>query len=93
MAETATAREPEADAVERAAAWAQLQPLPCLLTVDLQVPKYHVADVLRLQPGTVLSTRWRVGADVPLRVNGELVAWGEFEVVENRLVVRLTELA
>lgn len=93
MPEAATGRELESDAAERPAAWAQLLPLPCQLTVDLPVPKYCVADVLHLEPSSVVTTHWRVGADVPLRVNGELVAWGEFEVVENRLVVRLTELA
>jgi len=93
MPEAATARELDPDTAERSAAWTQLLPLPCLLTVDLPVPKYHVADVLRLELSSVVATQWRVGADVPLRVNGELVAWGEFEVVENRLVVRLTELA
>ena len=93
MAEAATARQFDAETAEKLAAWTPLLPLPCQLTVDLAIPKYRVADVLVLQPHSILVTHWRVGADVPLRVNGELVAWGEFEVVENRLVVRLTELA
>jgi hypothetical protein len=29
---------------------------------------------------------------VPLQMNGELLAWCEFEVIENRLAVRITEL-
>jgi flagellar motor switch/type III secretory pathway protein FliN len=34
-----------------------------------------------------------VGSDIPLLVNGQLIAWGELEVAGNRLVLRLTELA
>jgi len=93
MAEAALARELDPEPAERSAAWAQVLYLPCQLSVDLPLPKYRVADVLCLQPGSIVTTQWRVGADVPLQVNGELVAWGEFEVIENRLVLRLTELA
>jgi flagellar motor switch/type III secretory pathway protein FliN len=34
-----------------------------------------------------------VSGDVPLWVNGQVIAWCEFEVVHERLGVRLTELA
>jgi flagellar motor switch protein FliN len=73
--------------------WAHVRDLPCKLTVDLPLPAFRVMDLLALEPGSVIDTHWPVGNDVPLRVNGELLAWCEFEVVENRLAVRLTELA
>ncbi len=73
--------------------WASVLRLPCQLTVDLSLPGFKVADLLKLQSGSVVSTNWRVGHDVPLRINGTLVGWSEFEVVGNRLAVRLTELA
>jgi flagellar motor switch/type III secretory pathway protein FliN len=34
-----------------------------------------------------------VRRDVPLRVNGNVIGWSEFEVVGDTLAVRLTELA
>jgi flagellar motor switch/type III secretory pathway protein FliN len=45
-----------------------------------------------LKPSSVINSHWRVGTDIPLRLNGELIASGEFEVVGNNLAVRLTEL-
>jgi flagellar motor switch protein FliN len=73
--------------------WVRVGPLPCLLTVEISVPGFTVADLVHLERGRIITTRSTVGQDVPLRVNGELIAWSEFEVVQNRLAVRLTELA
>jgi flagellar motor switch/type III secretory pathway protein FliN len=73
--------------------WVRVDPLPCLLTIEISVPGFTVADLVNLEPGRVIATRWTVGQDVPLRINDALIAWSEFEVVQNRLAVRLTELA
>jgi len=74
-------------------AWLQALSLACDLTVDMTLPGFKVADVLRLQKNAVINSHWRVGTDVPLRVNGRVIGRGEFEVVENHLAVRVTELA
>ena len=81
--------------VETAApdAWTHVETLPCLLTIEIPVPGFTVADLVSLEPGRLVDTRWTVGEDVPLRVNGELIAWSEFEIVNNHVAVRLTELA
>ena len=73
--------------------WARVEALPCLLTVEVPVPGFTVSDLVHLERGRIIATRWTVGQDVPLRINGELIAWSEFEVVQDRLAVRLTELA
>jgi flagellar motor switch protein FliN len=73
--------------------WLRVEPLPCLLTIEISVPGFTVADLVHLERGRIIASRWTVGQDVPLRLNGELIAWSEFEVVQNRLAVRLTELA
>jgi flagellar motor switch/type III secretory pathway protein FliN len=75
------------------ARWRPVLELPCQLTVDLPLPGFKLADFLKLQVGSVVATGWRVAQDVPLRINGTLVAWGEFEGAGHRLAVRLTELA
>jgi flagellar motor switch/type III secretory pathway protein FliN len=86
---------PRADALTNAVIdkWARVGPLPCLLTVEISVPGFTVADLVHLERGRIIATRWTVGQDVPLRVNDELIAWSEFEVVQSNLGVRLTELA
>ncbi len=73
--------------------WARVEGLPCTLTVEISVPHFKVADLVLLAQGRIVETHWTVGLDVPLLINGELVAWSEFEIVQSRLAVRLTELA
>lgn len=92
MAETATVAALQNRPAENADVWEQVRPLPCRLTVDLPLPGFTVADALRLQRSSVINSHWAVSADVPMRLNGELIARGEFEVVGNHLAVRLTEL-
>lgn len=75
------------------ARWAPVLGLPCQLTVELPLPNFKVEDFLALRPGSVLGTNWRLAHDVPLRINGTLIAWAEFEGAGSRLAVRLTELA
>jgi flagellar motor switch/type III secretory pathway protein FliN len=73
--------------------WKRVLGLGCDLTVDLPMPHFKIADLLKLRQGSIVDAHWRVGQDVPLCLNGTLLGWIEFEVVSNNLAVRLTELA
>ena len=75
------------------ARWRPVLSLPCQLTVDLSLPHFTVGNFLALRPGSIVATHWGLAHDVPLRINGTLVGWGELEGAGNRLAVRLTELA
>jgi flagellar motor switch/type III secretory pathway protein FliN len=81
------ASEPEEDA-----RWKPVLGLPCQLMVDLPLPGFTIADLLKLRPGSVIDARWRVGHDVALLLNGTPIAWIEFELVDNSLGVRVIEL-
>jgi len=39
-----------------------------------------------------VDTQRREGAHVPVRVNSVMVAWAEFDVIDGRLAVRMTEM-
>lgn len=67
--------------------------LPCTLALDIPVIKFTVADLLNLKAGSVVETAYHQSSDLPLRANGQLVGWTEFEVVGERLAVRLTDLS
>jgi flagellar motor switch/type III secretory pathway protein FliN len=67
--------------------------LPCTLALDIPVVKFTVGDLLNLTRGSVVETAYHQSSDLPLRVNGQLVGWTEFEVVGDRLAVRLTDLS
>lgn len=98
MAGEAGAATPSPELVSRAeteedARWKPALGLTCELVVDLPLPGFKIADLLKLRPGSVIDAHWRAGQDVPLRLNGAQIGWIEFEVVGDRLAVRLTELA
>jgi flagellar motor switch protein FliM len=64
----------------------------CKMSLEIPVPGFTVRDLLRLSPDDVIDTRWAQTADVPLRINGLLLSWAEFELIGNKMAVRLTEL-
>ena len=78
---------------EEDARWRPVLGLPCELSVELPLPGFTIADLLKLRAGSVINAQWRLGRDVPLRLNGMVIGWSEFEVMGNSLAVRLTELA
>lgn len=67
--------------------------LPCTIALDIPVVKFTVGDLLGLEAGSIVETAYHQSSDLPLRVNGQLVGWTEFEVVGERLAVRLTDLS
>ena len=83
----------KAESTRKVEDWSAVAGLACQLTVDLQLPHITLGALMELAEHSVVDSGWSVGADVPLRVNGELIAWCEFEVVRDKLAVRLTELA
>lgn len=67
--------------------------LPCQLSLDILIVNFTVGDLLRLGKELVVETGCPSTSDIPLRANGLLIAWSEFEVIGNRLALRITELA
>jgi flagellar motor switch protein FliN/FliY len=67
--------------------------LPCQLSLEIPIVNFTVGDLLRLGKDSIAETPCLSTSDIPLRVNGLLIAWTEFEVIGNRLAVRITELA
>jgi flagellar motor switch/type III secretory pathway protein FliN len=66
---------------------------PCLLSLEIPVSRFTVGDLLRLRAGSIVETSSHHASDIPLRANGLLIGWTEFEVIGNRVAVRITELA
>jgi flagellar motor switch protein FliN/FliY len=65
--------------------------LPCMLTLEVPVPGFTVGDLMRLREGSIVATGCNQTSDVPLRVNQLLIGWTEFEVIDDRLAVRITD--
>jgi len=66
--------------------------LTCLLALEISVVGFTVGSLLKLRPGSLVQTSCHQSTDIPLQVNGVLMAWTEFEVVGERLAARITDL-
>jgi flagellar motor switch/type III secretory pathway protein FliN len=73
--------------------WSEAGYLPCTISVDLPLRNFTVRDLLQLEAGSILESSNVNGADVPVVVNTQVIAWAEFEIVAQRIAVRITELA
>lgn len=84
------------DAVPAVAAaaenWERVSALPCEVSVEIPVARLKLGRLLELQVGDVLTTAWRQRQEVPVRANRVTLGWGEFDVVGERLAVRLLRL-
>jgi len=67
--------------------------LPFTVSIELPVVRFTIGDLLRLTQGSIVETACHHTSDLPLRVNQLLIAWTEFEVVGDRLAVRITDQA
>jgi flagellar motor switch/type III secretory pathway protein FliN len=64
--------------------------LPMQLDVTVPIPQFRVQDLLALEKGAILESRWPHGDDVPVWCGGVQLVWTEFEVVDQKLAVRVT---
>ena len=72
--------------------WKQVEKLPCHISIEVAVPGFTLKDLLALRVKSIVRSQLATNASPPVRVNGEIVASGDFEVLGKRLAVRLTEL-
>ncbi len=66
--------------------------LPCTVALAVPTVGFTVRSLLELTAGSLVETACHQSTDIPLQVNGVLMAWAEFEVVGDRLAARITDL-
>ena len=64
------------------------------IEVDVSVPirNFRVRNLLALDKGHVIESLWLQGEDLPLAARDSQLAWSEFEVIDQKLAVRITRL-
>ncbi len=72
--------------------WPVLDWLPMVLQVGLPVASFRVRDLLALESGSLVVTKWPNGDDLPLSAGTVQLAWVDMETVEQQMSVRLTRL-
>jgi flagellar motor switch/type III secretory pathway protein FliN len=66
--------------------------LPVEIDVTVPIRGVRVRNLLALIAGQVIESQWVQGDDLPLSARGTQLAWTEFEVIDNKLAVRITRL-
>jgi len=89
---TAIAHPPVAKQSSQEELWPSALYLNCTVSIELAAPGFTVRDLLRLEPGSIVASSFKHAANVPLTVNGLVLAWVEFEVLGNNLGARVMEL-
>jgi flagellar motor switch protein FliM len=79
--------------MEEHPAWPMISRLPVNLSVSIPLNRFKVRDLLGLACGQTIQSAWAATEDVPLSAGELQLNWGEFEVVEQRIALRLTRLA
>ncbi len=80
-------------AIEEHPDWALISRIPMRLVAGIPLPNFRVKDLVGLKAGQMLSSEWLSADDVPLKIGTVQLSWSEFEVVEQRMAIRLTRLA
>jgi flagellar motor switch/type III secretory pathway protein FliN len=72
--------------------WGELVSVPVKLFVEVAFAKLSVRDLCNLKKGSVLATAHAAGAPVPVSIAGVLIGWAEFQVVGEKLALRVAEM-
>lgn len=67
--------------------------LPVTVEAILGVAKIRIGELRTLVPGDVFSLDARLGDPVALRLNGEVIAYGELVSMEDKFAVRIQAVA
>jgi flagellar motor switch/type III secretory pathway protein FliN len=73
--------------------WQGARHLPCRLAAHIPVEGFTMGDLMRIETGSVVDSGIAVEADIDISVNGSHVGCAKLDLTEEKLAVRLTELA
>lgn len=73
--------------------WGELLLVSVKVSVEVAIQQLTVRELFRLEKGSVLVSAQQAGANAPVVIGDVALAWGEFQVVEDHLALRVVELA
>ncbi|HEX4651281.1 MAG TPA: FliM/FliN family flagellar motor C-terminal domain-containing protein [Granulicella sp.] len=79
--------------IEEHPAWPSLARVPETLTALIPLRQFTVRSLLLLDKGQTLESDRSLSEDIPMKIGAVQIAWGEFEVVEHRMALRVTRVA
>lgn len=87
------ATRPGIERIEEHPSWPVLSELTISVSAEVGLAGFKVSDLLVLEAGQVIESRWPETEDVPVKAGNVQVGWSEFEVMDQQLLARLTRLA
>ncbi len=72
--------------------WGEIVLVPVKLTAAIAFKNLKLRELCELQAGTVLATAHAAGLAIPVSVAGTFIGWAEFQVVGERLALRIADL-
>jgi flagellar motor switch/type III secretory pathway protein FliN len=79
--------------IEQHPAWPALAQVPETITALLPLRGFTVRSLLLLAAGQTIESDQPLSEDIPLQIGPVQIAWGEFEVVERTMALRVTRIA
>ena len=79
--------------IEEHPAWPSLARVPETLTALIPLRRFTVRSLLLLDKGQMIESNRSLAEDIPMKIGGVQIAWGEFEVVERTMALRVTRVA
>ena len=79
--------------IEEHPAWPSLARVPETLTALIPLRQFTVRALLLLDKGQMIESDRPLAEDIPMKIGAVQIAWGEFEVVEHRMALRVTRVA
>jgi len=78
--------------IEEHPSWETLAQLRVTMRAGVALHRFKVRDLLAMKEGQVFESLSPATEDVPVRVGQTQLGWSEFEVLEQRVALRLTRL-
>ena len=91
LARTAAAT-PWMSRIEEHPSWELLSQMTITMRAEIALDRFRVRDLMALAEGQVFETLSPDTEDVPLKIGQVQLGWSEFEVVEQKMALRLTRL-
>jgi flagellar motor switch/type III secretory pathway protein FliN len=78
--------------IEEHSSWETLSQLRMTIRAGVALKHFRVRDLLTLKEGQIFESRSPSTEDVPVEIGGTQLGWSEFEVLQQRMALRLTRL-
>lgn len=79
--------------IEEHSAWQSISRVPEMLTALVPLEGFTVRALMLLDVGQTIGSSLAIAEDIPLKIGQVHLLWGEFEVVELSMALRITRVA